>query len=238
MNYGERISNLRKNKNITQKELASRLYVTDKTISSWESNSTEPSMEMIIKLSEILEYSSSYILHGGNLKDNIEMEIKIKISKEEYDSLNRIMKRDGKFLLESNQEDTYYHSDDKKDGINKWLRIRKSGNKQILTYKNHNSNIYCEEYEVEIDSSDNLEKIFDAIGLNKIVVVNKNRRIYSYLNKYEVSLDTIYNLGYFIEIEIKKNFDDYEKEYDELLKNSKMLGLDLNKIVQKNIHNL
>ena len=36
MNYGERISNLRKNKNITQKELASRLYVTDKTISSWE----------------------------------------------------------------------------------------------------------------------------------------------------------------------------------------------------------
>ncbi len=55
MSYGERISKLRQSKNITQKELASKLYVTDKTISSWESNRTEPSLEMIIKLSEILE---------------------------------------------------------------------------------------------------------------------------------------------------------------------------------------
>ena len=77
MNYGKRISKIRQSKNITQKELASKLYVTDKTISSWESNRTEPSLEMIIKLSEILECSASYLLYGDNSKDNIEMEIKI-----------------------------------------------------------------------------------------------------------------------------------------------------------------
>ena len=44
MDYGKRISKLRQDKNITQKDLASRLYVTDKTISSWESNRTEPSL--------------------------------------------------------------------------------------------------------------------------------------------------------------------------------------------------
>ena len=84
MNYGERISMLRQNKNITQKELASRLYVTDKTVSSWELNRTEPSLEMIIKLSEILECSASYLLYGGNIKDNVEMEIKIRLTKKEY----------------------------------------------------------------------------------------------------------------------------------------------------------
>ena len=85
MNYGERISKLRQTKNITQKELASKLYVTDKTISSWESNRTEPSLEMIIKLFETLECNVNYLLYGDNSKNNIEMEIKIKLVKEEYE---------------------------------------------------------------------------------------------------------------------------------------------------------
>ena len=67
-------------------------FVTDKTISSWESNRTEPSMEMLIRLSEILECNVSYLLYGENFKDNIEMEIKVKLTKAEYDNLNEIMK--------------------------------------------------------------------------------------------------------------------------------------------------
>ena len=133
MSYGERISKLRQSKNITQKELASKLYVTDKTISSWESNRTEPSIEMIIKLSEILECSASYLLYGDNYKDNIEMEIKIKLTKEEYENLNKMIKSIGKFLLQSNQQDIYYGSDYLGDEINKLLRLRLSGNKKILT---------------------------------------------------------------------------------------------------------
>ena len=235
MNYGERICKLRQSKNITQKELASKLYVTDKTISSWESNRTEPSLEMIIKLSEILECSASYLLYGANSRDNIEMEIKIRLSKEEYDNLNNLMKTKGRLLLESNQQDTYYQSNNLIDNMNKSLRIRTSGNKKILTYKKHNNKIYCEEYEVGIDNSDNLKKIFDSIGLTKITIVNKNRKIYDYLDKYEVSLDKVDNLGYFIEIEVKKTINDYLEEYDNLLKISKNLGLNLNNIEQKKI---
>ena len=102
MNYGKKISKLRQNKNITQKELASKLYVTDKTISSWESNRTEPSLEMIIKLSEILECNPSYLIYSDNLKNNIEMEIKVRLTKEEFENLNKIMESKGEFLLESN----------------------------------------------------------------------------------------------------------------------------------------
>lgn len=236
MNYGEIISKLRQSKNITQKELASKLYVTDKTISSWESNRTEPSLEMIIKLSEILECGVSYLLYGDNLRDNIEMEIKIRLTKEEYDNLNNLMKTKGRLLLESNQQDIYYQSNYLIGDMNKSLRIRTSGNKKILTYKNNNNNnnkMYCEEYEVEIDNSGNLEKIFDSIGLAKITIVNKNRKIYNYFDKYEVSLDKVDNLGYFIEIEVKEIINDYLEEYDDLLKISKSLGLNLNNIEQK-----
>ena len=233
MNYGERISRLRQNKNITQKELASKLYVTDKTISSWESNRTEPSLEMIIKLSEILECSASYLLYGDNFKDNIEMEIKIKLTKEEYEKLNKMMKSIGKFLLESNQQDIYYQSDYFGNDINKLLRLRLSGNKKVLTYKTYNNNMYCEEYEVEINNSNNLMKIFDSIGLKKITEVKKERNIFSYRDKYEVSLDKVDNLGYFIEIEVKGTINNYFEEYDNLLKNSRNLGLNLNNIEQK-----
>ena len=57
--------------------------------------------------------------------------------------------------------------------------------------------------------------------------------IYSYQDKYEVSLDKVDNLGYFIEIEVKGTINDYFEEYDNLLKNSRNLGLNLNNIEQK-----
>ena len=161
------------------------------------------------------------------------MEIKIKLTKEEYENLNKMMKLIGKFLLQSNQQDIYYQSDYLGDEINKLLRIRLSGNKKILTYKTYNNNMYYEEYEVEIDNSNNMMKIFDFIGLKKITEVKKERMIYSYQDKYEVSLDKVDNLGYFIEIEVKGTINDYFEEYDNLLKNSRNLGLNLNNIEQK-----
>lgn len=55
MNIGSRIAKLRKEKCVTQQQLVDKLFVTDKTISSWESNRTEPDLETIIRISEILE---------------------------------------------------------------------------------------------------------------------------------------------------------------------------------------
>lgn len=82
MNLGSRIGTLRKKKNWTQSELVNKLFVVDKTISSWESNRTEPSLETIIKLSELFECSASYLIYGNTEKNNLETEIKIKLSKD------------------------------------------------------------------------------------------------------------------------------------------------------------
>ncbi len=231
MNYGERISQLRQNKRLTQKELAAKLYVADRTISSWEMGRTEPSLEMVVKLSEVLECNPSYIIYGDDFKDNIEMEIKVRLTKEEYNNLNKYMKAKGGLLLDSNQQDIYYQSNCMDN--NKSLRIRTSGNKKILTYKDYSNKMYSEEYEVEVDNGDNLKKIFSFIGLKKIIEITKERKVYSYKNKYEVSIDKVEDLGYFIEIEVKDSIDDYSKEYDELIKEAKYIGLNLNNIEPK-----
>ena len=81
-----------------------------------------------------------------------------------------------------------------------------------------------------MDDSINLKKIFKVLGLEEIVYVDKIRRIYKYKDKYEISLDIVKELGYFVEIEIKKYNKDLSLEYDELLKVAKNFGLNLNNI--------
>ena len=132
--------------------------------------------------------------------------------------------------------DTYFQpsyrkfvKDNKEDSINEWLRTGERGNKIILNYKNWYDH-YCDEYEVEVDDSINLKKIFKVLGLEEIVYVDKIRRIYKYKDKYEISLDIVKELGYFVEIEIKKYNKDLSLEYDELLKVAKNFGLNLNNI--------
>ena len=75
---------MRKKKNLTQSALAHRLYVTDKTISSWESDRTEPSLDILMNLSEILDCSVSYLMYGDIEKLDIETEVKIKLTEQEF----------------------------------------------------------------------------------------------------------------------------------------------------------
>lgn len=236
MTLGNRIANLRKKKKWTQKDLTNKMFVADKTISSWESNRTEPSLETIVKLSEMFDCSISYLIYGDTEKTDIETEIKIRISKDVFKDIELFMKANAKFLKESKQIDTYYQPTYRKflkDGeetINEWLRIGIRGNKKILNYKNWHDNMYCDEYEVEIDDENNLDKIFKILGLEEIAVVNKVRNTYLYLNKYEIALDYVKELGYFIEIEVKTYDESAMKEYDKLIKLAKDLHLNLDDI--------
>ena len=237
MNIGKRLNKLRNMKNITQLELANILFVSDKTISSWESNRTKPNLEMLVKLAEILSCNVGYLIYGDNPKDNVETEIKIKISEKEYNKLINFFENNAKFLTENRQLYTYYQPTYRKflnnKEINEWLRIGKRGNKKILNYKNWHDHMYCDEYEVEIDNSENLNKIFNVLGLEEIAVVDKQRKTYLYLNKYEIALDYVKKLGYFIEIEVKNYSKNPIDEYNDLLKLAKRLNLSLNNIDKK-----
>ena len=64
MNFGERITALRKEKDISQTELARRLNVSRQAVSKWEQGSSSPDMERLIQLAEILGTEVEYLATG------------------------------------------------------------------------------------------------------------------------------------------------------------------------------
>ena len=61
---GEIISTLRKEKGMTQKELADLLNITDKAVSKWERDIAFPDTATIPKLAEILEVSVEELMNA------------------------------------------------------------------------------------------------------------------------------------------------------------------------------
>lgn len=62
---GERIKHLRDQNHMTQKALAEQLYVSRNTISSWETNRTEPGIILIVEISTLFHVSLDYLLTGN-----------------------------------------------------------------------------------------------------------------------------------------------------------------------------
>ncbi|HIU52273.1 MAG TPA: helix-turn-helix transcriptional regulator [Candidatus Merdicola faecigallinarum] len=72
---GETIASLRKEKGMTQNELAEKMNVTDKAVSKWERDLSCPDVNTISKLADILEVSVEELLKAKK-KDNLEMKTK------------------------------------------------------------------------------------------------------------------------------------------------------------------
>lgn len=61
---GNLIALKRKEKQLTQKDLAKQLHITDKAISKWERGLSFPDITIIMPLAEILEISLVDLLKG------------------------------------------------------------------------------------------------------------------------------------------------------------------------------
>lgn len=72
---GETIASSRKEKGMTQNELAEKMNVTDKAVSKWERDLSCPDVNTISKLADILEVSVEELLKAKK-KDNLEMKTK------------------------------------------------------------------------------------------------------------------------------------------------------------------
>ena len=62
MALGDNIQYLRKMNDITQEELAEKLFVSRQTISKWEKNYSVPDAEVFVKLADVLEVQTSQLL--------------------------------------------------------------------------------------------------------------------------------------------------------------------------------
>ncbi len=67
---GEMISSLRKEKNMTQNNLAEKMNVTDKAVSKWERNISCPDVNSIPKLAEVLGVSVDELLKTQAKQEN------------------------------------------------------------------------------------------------------------------------------------------------------------------------
>ena len=71
-NFGETIAYLRKQKGMTQNELAAKMHVTDKAVSKWERNLSCPDVNTISKLADILDVSVEELIQSkNNSQENI-----------------------------------------------------------------------------------------------------------------------------------------------------------------------
>lgn len=59
---GERLRNLRKEKNIGQNALAKAIHVSNASVSYWETGKQEPCAEAIFKLAVYFNVSADYLL--------------------------------------------------------------------------------------------------------------------------------------------------------------------------------
>ena len=62
MTLGQKIQNLRKEKKLSQEDLASQITVSRQAVSKWELDLTIPDTENIVQLSKILSVSTDYLL--------------------------------------------------------------------------------------------------------------------------------------------------------------------------------
>lgn len=60
--FGDRLRNLRKENNLTQKELASLIGVQNSIISFYEVGDRAPSPQVIVKLASVLHVTTDYLL--------------------------------------------------------------------------------------------------------------------------------------------------------------------------------
>ena len=111
---GKYIKTLRKNKNMTQKELADELSVSFQAVSKWEIGETLPDTSLLLKLCDILDTSVDKLLNGGAIVMNENKMIKLENIIEGFNSIENVKKCFG-------EHSTFYKG--MVQGINRLMNI-------------------------------------------------------------------------------------------------------------------
>ena len=70
LSLGEKIMLLRKKKGLTQSELATALGVNQVNITSYENERYRPSLELIVKIADVFEVTTDYLLRTTTESNN------------------------------------------------------------------------------------------------------------------------------------------------------------------------
>lgn len=87
-----RLKKLRKEKKLTQDDMASKLGVERTTYANWETDRAEPSIEMLIMLSEFFNVSIDYLCGKSNIRYSLENKTPLECSDIAIDMIEIIKK--------------------------------------------------------------------------------------------------------------------------------------------------
>ena len=103
MNLGEKLFELRKEKNLSQEEVADKLNVTRQTISKWETNQSTPDFDKIMPICELFGISTEELLTGNKKEEKQEEEQNqvIEEEKEKVLSKNEVRRKSAEVVSTS-----------------------------------------------------------------------------------------------------------------------------------------
>ena len=91
--YNEKLLEFRKNKNLSQEELAEKIGVSRQSIYAWESGKSVPDIENMSKLCQILEIKANDLTNGLNIENNNKKEAnnKLEIKKSKLKEYKKVL---------------------------------------------------------------------------------------------------------------------------------------------------
>lgn len=69
-NVGKNIRILRTRKKMTQDALAEKLFVSNQTVSNYETGKTRPDIDTLVKIADIMEVDVNVLIHGMPSQEN------------------------------------------------------------------------------------------------------------------------------------------------------------------------
>ena len=79
MTIGQLLKEKRKEYQLTQEQLAEKIYVTNRTVSNWETNKTTPDIDSLIRLAKLFDLSlDNLLLEGSDVVENIKKYAEVK----------------------------------------------------------------------------------------------------------------------------------------------------------------
>ncbi len=88
--FGTFIANIRKEKQMTQLELAQKLHVTDKAVSRWERGVGFPDIHMLEPLAEVLGVSILELMHSERIEETtVPTDAAVEVLSDAFDLLRR-----------------------------------------------------------------------------------------------------------------------------------------------------
>lgn len=79
MEFKERLKSCRKEKDLTQKQIAEKLKVVESCYANWEQGRSEPSIESLKELSKIFDVSIDYLVGNEKVPDENARDLKLKM---------------------------------------------------------------------------------------------------------------------------------------------------------------